>query len=337
MVATTVPEEVLSDEVEWLEIDAETETATAGEILTLYPEREEKNTRLDKFVANHTPGMSRSWLQRLIDDGNVLVDGQVRSRTFKVTPGQIIEVSIPPVEEDELVAEEIPLDVVYEDDDIIAINKPAGMVVHPAPGHRTGTLVNALLHYAPDVSMTGSQRPGIVHRLDRDTSGLIVIGRTDAGRLVLLEQWAERTVVKEYEAIIRGVPSDQEFAIDAPIGRDPTQRKRMAVIQNGKDAQTFVTVQDAAHIASFVDVRIETGRTHQIRVHMAHAGFPIVGDRVYNRYRGATGGDSQVADRQMLHARRLVFRNVAGKMVDLRASLPADMQAAWRELSEVTA
>jgi 23S rRNA pseudouridine1911/1915/1917 synthase len=302
--------------------------------LTLFPEREEKNTRLDKFVASHIPDMSRSRLQRLIDDGNVLVDGQVRSRTFKVTPGQIIEVTVPPVEAVELLAEEIPLDVVYEDEHIIAINKAAGMVVHPAPGHRSGTLVNALLHYAPDISMAGSQRPGIVHRLDRDTSGLIVIGRTDAGRLALLEQWAERTVVKAYEAIVRGVPADQEFAIDAPIGRDPTQRKRMAVIQSGKDAQSFVTVRESAQIASFVDVRIETGRTHQIRVHLAYAGFPIVGDRVYNRFGGSTGGHSPIADRQMLHAARLVIRTVVGDVIDLRAPLPVDMQAAWLELSE---
>jgi 23S rRNA pseudouridine1911/1915/1917 synthase len=331
----TVTKDFQTDDVEWVEIESAGETATPGEILTLHPELEEKNTRLDKFVANHAPGMSRSWLQRLIDDGNVLVDGQVRSRTFKVTPGQIIEIAIPPVEEDELVAEEIALDVIYEDEHIIAINKPAGMVVHPAPGHRTGTLVNALLHYAPDVSMAGSQRPGIVHRLDRDTSGLIVIGRTDAGRLALLEQWAERTVTKDYEAIIRGVPPEQEFAIDAPIGRDPTQRKRMAVIQSGKDAQTYVTVRELSQIASFVDVRIETGRTHQIRVHMAYTGFPIVGDRVYNRFRGTTGGDSQVADRQMLHAGRLVFRNISGKVIDLQAPLPADMQEVWRELSKV--
>ena len=334
MVATTVSEEFLTDDFEWFDIEADAETATAGETLTLFPEREEKNTRLDKFVANHAPGMSRSWLQRLIDDGHVLVDGRVRNRTFKVTPGQVIEVTIPPVEEDKLVAEEIPLDVVYEDKHIIAINKPAGMVVHPAPGHRSGTLVNALLHYAPEVSMAGSQRPGIVHRLDRDTSGLIVIGRTDAGRLALLEQWAERSVVKEYEAIIRGVPPDPEFAIDAPIGRDPTQRKRMAVIQSGKEAQTFVTVREAAQIASFAEVRIETGRTHQIRVHLAYAGFPIVGDRVYNRFGGSTGGHSPIADRQMLHAARLVFRNVAGDSVDLRVPLPADMEATWRELIE---
>ncbi len=323
-----------TEDVEWLDLGLEGRAAIEGETLTLFPEREEKDTRLDKFVASHIPDMSRSWLQRLIDDGNVLVDGQVRSRTFKVTPGQIIEVTVPPVEADELLAEEIPLDVVYEDEHIIAINKAAGMVVHPAPGHRSGTLVNALLHYAPDISMAGSQRPGIVHRLDRDTSGLIVIGRTDAGRLALLEQWAERTVVKEYEAIVRGVPADQEFAIDAPIGRDPTQRKRMAVIQSGKDAQSFVTVRESAQIASFVDVRIETGRTHQIRVHLAYAGFPIVGDRVYNRFGGSTGGHSPIADRQMLHAARLVFRTVVGDVIDMRAPLPVDMQAAWLELSE---
>jgi 23S rRNA pseudouridine1911/1915/1917 synthase len=323
-----------TEDVEWLDLGLEGRAAIEGETLTLFPEREEKNTRLDKFVASHIPDMSRSWLQRLIDDGNVLVDGQVRSRTFKVTPGQIIEVTVPPVEADELLAEEIPLDVVYEDEHIIAINKAAGMVVHPAPGHRSGTLVNALLHYAPDISMAGSQRPGIVHRLDRDTSGLIVIGRTDAGRLALLEHWAERTVVKAYEAIVRGVPADQEFAIDAPIGRDPTQRKRMAVIQSGKDAQSFVTVRESAQIASFVDVRIETGRTHQIRVHLAYAGFPIVGDRVYNRFGGSTGGRSPIADRQMLHAARLVFRTVVGDVIDLRAPLPVDMQAAWLELSE---
>jgi len=325
-----------TDDGEWLDLELKGRAAVEGETLTLFPEREEKNTRLDKFVASHIPDMSRSWLQRLIDDGNVLVDGQVRSRTFKVTPGQIIEVAVPPVEEDELLAEEIPLDIVYEDEHIIAINKPAGMVVHPAPGHRSGTLVNALLHYAPDISMAGSQRPGIVHRLDRDTSGLIVIGRTDAGRLALLEQWAERTVVKEYEAIVRGVPEEQEFAIDAPIGRDPTQRKRMAVIQSGKDAQSFVTVREAAQIASFVDVRIETGRTHQIRVHLAYADFPIVGDRVYNRFGGPAGGYSPLADRQMLHAARLVFRNVAGDIVDLRSPQPDDMHAAWRELSEAS-
>lgn len=322
------------DDLDWVDFTADESAGSDARVITLHPEPVEKNTRLDKFIASHIPDMSRSWLQRLIDDGQVLVDGRLRSRTFKVTPGEVIVVSVPEVEPDELEAEDIPLDVVYDDTDIIAINKPAGLVVHPAPGHKSGTLVNALLHYSPDISMAGSQRPGIVHRLDRDTSGLIVVGRTDAGRLALLEQWADRTVTKEYQAIIRGVPDEAEFAVDAPIGRDPSQRKRMAVIPTGKSAQTHVVVQESARNASFVNVRITTGRTHQIRVHLAYAGYPIIGDQVYNRFSGSTGGDSAVADRQMLHAARLVFRNVAGDEVDLRAPLPADMEAAWRELTE---
>ena len=182
--------------------------------------------------------------------------------------------------------------------------------------------------------MAGSQRPGIVHRLDRETSGLIVVGRTDGGRLALLEQWADRSVIKEYKAIIRGTPEDDEFAIDAPIGRDPAQRKRMAVIQSGKSAQSHVNVRERATTASLVDVRIATGRTHQIRVHLAYVDFPIVGDRVYNRFGGNAGGHSPLADRQMLHAGRLVFRNVGGEIVDLQVPMPPDMQAAWRELGE---
>jgi 23S rRNA pseudouridine1911/1915/1917 synthase len=320
---------------DWLEIEPVHSPAGPATTLDLHPEPAERNTRLDKYVAAHVPGMSRSWIQRLIDDGHVLVDGLVRNRTFKVTPGEVIEVSVPEVVADELEAEDIPLDIVYEDQDVIVINKRAGMVVHPAPGHRSGTLVNALLFYAPDVSMAGSQRPGIVHRLDRDTSGLIVVGRTDAGRLALLEQWADRSVIKEYRAIIRGVPDEGSFNIDAPIGRDPRQRNRMAVIGTGKSAQSQVSMGESAAVASLIDVAITTGRTHQIRVHLSYAGFPIVGDRVYNRYRGPTGGESPVADRQMLHAARLAFRTVAGELVDLWAPEPPDMVAAWNELSAI--
>jgi 23S rRNA pseudouridine1911/1915/1917 synthase len=333
-----VTESYLDDELDWVEFQPDVVTGTPSQTLTLHPEAFEKNTRLDKFIATHIPDMSRSWLQRVIDDGHVQVDGQVRNRTFKVTPGQEIVVSVPPVAEVELVAEDIPLDIVYEDADIIVINKRAGMVVHPAPGHRSGTLVNALLHHAPDISMAGSHRPGIVHRLDRDTSGLIVVGRTDAGRMALLEQWADRSVVKEYQAIIRGVPEEDEFAIDAPIGRDPALRKRMAVVATGKSAQSHVVIREIAQSASLADVTIATGRTHQIRVHLAYAGYPIVGDRVYNRFGKLTGGRSPIADRQMLHAGRLVIRNVAGETLALRAPLPDDMVAAWRHLlTEVAA
>jgi 23S rRNA pseudouridine1911/1915/1917 synthase len=328
-------DDVVARDDDWLDLEPVENIGTEGETFVLHPDPSEKNTRLDKYVAAHIPGMSRSWLQRLVDDGRVLVDGRVRSRTFKVTPGEVIEVEIPPVEPDELEAEDIPLDVLYEDADIIAINKPAGLVVHPAPGHRSGTLVNALLHYAPDVAMAGSQRPGIVHRLDRDTSGVIVVGRTDAGRLSLLEQWASRSVIKEYRAIIRGVPEENEFMVDAPVGRDPTQRKRMAVIATGKEAQTQVRVGETAQIASMVDVTITTGRTHQIRVHLAYSGYPIVGDRVYNRFRGSAGGESPIADRQLLHAARLAIHNVGGEQIDLRAPVPEDMVTAWQQLREL--
>ncbi len=206
--------------IDSLDILDEVESA-AGEDIVLHPTPEDRNVRLDKYLATNIPAMSRSWLQRLIDDGQVKVDGYVRGRTFKMTPGQVVTLYLPPIEDDELVAEDIPLTVVYEDADIIVLDKIAGMVVHPAPGHRSGTLVNALLFHYPDMSMAGSRRPGIVHRLDRETSGLIAVGRTDAGRTTLLEQWADRSVVKQYLTILRGAPSEDVFDIDVPIGRDP--------------------------------------------------------------------------------------------------------------------
>lgn len=301
--------------------------------IELRPTPEDRNIRLDKFIAANIPGASRAWLQRVIDDGHVTVDGRVRGRTFKMTQGQVVHVHLPAVEEDELEAENIPLTRVYEDADIIVIDKPAGMVVHPAPGHRSGTLVNALLHHFPDIAMAGSRRPGIVHRLDRDTSGLIVVGRTDAGRLALLEQWADRSVTKEYLAILHGNPAEDVFEIDAPIGRDPAQRKKMTVIASGKPARSTVTIVDRFGPAAVAEVAIETGRTHQIRVHTAYAGHPVVGDSVYNRFRGAMGGSSDVARRQMLHAARLVFTNVAGEQLDLSSPPPADFERtiAWLE------
>jgi 23S rRNA pseudouridine1911/1915/1917 synthase len=307
--------------------------ARPAQDIELRPTPADRNVRLDKFIAANIPGASRAWLQRVIDDGHVLVDGRVRGRTFKMTQGQVVNVHLPAIEEDELEPEDIPLTVVHEDADIVVIDKPAGMVVHPAPGHRSGTLVNALLHHYPEIEMAGTRRPGIVHRLDRDTSGLIVVGRTDAGRLALLEQWADRSVTKEYLAILHGNPAEDVFEIDAPIGRDPAQRKKMTVIASGKPARSTVTIVDRFGPASVAEVAIETGRTHQIRVHTAYAGHPVVGDGVYNRYRGAMGGSSDIARRQMLHAARLVFTNVAGEQLDLSAPPPADFERtiAWLE------
>ena len=260
------------------------------------------------------------------------VDKVVRRQKFKVTPGEVVDVRIPPVVEDELRPEPIPLEIVFEDEHLIVIDKAAGMVVHPAPGHTTGTLVNAVLHHAPSVAMAGSHRPGIVHRLDRDTSGLIVVAKTDAGRLSLLDQWAERTVVKEYLAIARGLPAEDEFVIDAPIGRDPTQRNRMAVVPSGKPALSRVTVAERFAGSFRAHVLIDTGRTHQIRVHLAYAGFPVVGDRVYNRSRGLTGGESELTDRQLLHAWRLTIALPDGERRQFEAPLPADFERALRSL-----
>ena len=321
---------------DWLDVDigmAESETDT-GEValVTLHPAVEEKNLRLDKFVAAHVADLSRGHVQRLIEDGFVTVDSVVRRQKFKVTPGEVIDVRIPPVVEDELKAEPIPLAIIYEDDNIIVIDKAAGMVVHPAPGHTSGTLVNAVLHHAPSVAMAGSHRPGIVHRLDRDTSGLIVVAKTDAGRLSLLDQWANHSVVKEYLAIARGLPAEGEFVIDAPIGRDPAQRNRMAVVPSGKAALSRVSVSERFARSFNAEVLIDTGRTHQIRVHLAYAGYPVVGDRVYNRSRGLTGGESDLTDRQLLHAWRLTLNVPDGGRRQFEAPLPADFEKALKLL-----
>ena len=303
-----------------------------SDVLEFFPTPEDRNQRLDKYLAANIADMSRSWIQRLIDDGNVTVDGIRRSQTFKMTPGQIVQVHLPPIAPDELLPEDIPLEIVYEDNDIIAINKPVGMVVHPAPGHRSGTLVNALLHYDPAISMAGTARPGIVHRLDRDTSGLIVVARNDRGRLSLLDQWADRSVRKEYVAITTGAPPDVVFNIDVPIGRDPKQRNRMAAIASGKSAQSRVDVLESFGVAALVSVTIATGRTHQIRVHLAYAGFPVMGDRVYNRHHGPYGGEGSLAERQMLHAFRLGLHSADGRDLDLSVPLPPDMEAVLARL-----
>lgn len=309
------------------EAEAEDDLADYS-LITLHPAVEEKNLRLDRFIADHIPDLSRAHVQRLIDSGLVKVDGVERRQKFKMTPGEVIEVRIPPVTEDELKAEPIPLDIFFEDAHMLVINKPAGMVVHPAPGHATGTLVNAVLHHSPEVAMAGSHRPGIVHRLDRDTSGLIVVAKTDAGRLSLLEQWAGRSVVKEYLAVARGAPEADDFVIDAPIGRDPKQRNRMAVVLSGKSAVSRVAITERLGNAFLAKVLIDTGRTHQIRVHFAYAGFPIIGDHVYNRHRSLTGGETPLTERHLLHAYRLTINLQSGERREFEAPLPGDFEHA---------
>ena len=295
---------------------------------TLHPTVPERNQRLDKFIAGNLATLSRSYIQQLIAEEHVTVDGRIRAQTFKVTPGQTIQILVPPPVDDVLQPENIPLDIVYEDADLLVVDKPAGLVVHPAPGHATGTLANAILHHVPEVVMAGSHRPGIVHRLDKDTSGLIVVAKTERGRLSLLQQWAERSVEKRYLALAYGVVSDDEAEIDLPIGRDPAQRNRMAINENGREARSRVTVIERFSDASYLEVEIETGRTHQIRVHLAYIGHPIVGDAVYNRFKGRAGGTRSIAARQMLHAAALTFDTPDGVRLALKAPLPPDMAQA---------
>ncbi len=316
------------DDVDFAPLIAEpAETEREHGLFTLHPTVPERNLRLDKFIAGNLSTLSRSYIQQLIAEEQVSVDGRIRAQTFKVTPGQVIQLLVPPPVDDVLQPEDIPLEIVYEDADLLVVDKRPGMVVHPAPGHATGTLANAILHHVPEVVMAGSHRPGIVHRLDKDTSGLIVVAKTERGRLSLLSQWAERSVEKRYLALAYGVVQSDEAGIDLPIGRDPAQRNRMAVNEHGREARSRLTVKERFEDATFVEVAIETGRTHQIRVHLAYIGHPVVGDAVYNRYKGRAGGVRSIAARQMLHAAALTFDTPDGERLALTAPLPPDMAA----------
>src|ERR671910_1173193 len=265
-------------------IDSGAEDESDGYI-ELHPTRDDLGTRLDRYVADNLPDLSRGMIQGLIESGHVLVDGQQRKPKFRMTPGEVVSVEIPPPQIDEILPDPIPLAIVYEDPDVIVVDKPAGMVVHPAPGHPRGTLANALLAHVPGMSVGGSQRPGIVHRLDKDTSGLIVAAKTDRGRTALVAQWEDRSVEKTYLALVSGSVADEEAIIDAPIGRDPKNRQRMAVVRSGRPAVTQFRAVERFPDSTLLEVSIETGRTHQIRVHLAFIGHPMVGDHVYGRAR----------------------------------------------------
>jgi 23S rRNA pseudouridine1911/1915/1917 synthase len=296
--------------------------------IELHPTRDDLGTRLDRYVADQLPDLSRGTVQRLIESGRVRVDDQQRKPKFRMTPGEVVSVEIPHPEIDEILPDPIPLTVVYEDADVIVVDKPAGMVVHPAPGHPRGTLANALLAHVPGISVGGSQRPGIVHRLDKDTSGLIVAAKTDRGRTSLVTQWESRSVEKTYLALVSGSVADEEAIIDAPIGRDPKNRQRMAVVRSGRPAITRFRVVQRFPSSTLLEVSIETGRTHQIRVHLAFIGHPVVGDQLYGRVRPT---DPQL-ERQFLHARALAFRLPDGEWLRLEAPLPDELRAVLEEL-----
>lgn len=305
------------------------------ELVELYPGREHLGSRLDKYVAEELPELSRTYLQQLITDGAVLVDGFVRRPSFKVTPGEVVTVELPEVEETELLAEDIPLDVVYEDSDILMINKPAGLVVHPAAGHAHGTLVNAVLFHAPEISIQGSTRPGIIHRLDKDTSGIMVIAKSDRAQTSLVEQWQAREVEKKYLALVTGVVEEDSATINAPIGRSTANRQRMTTTRSGRDAVTHFAVLERFADCTLLDVTIETGRTHQIRVHLDFIAHPVVADTLYGNKVSARVADRLELQRQFLHAKSLSFGMPgSGEKRTFVAPLPADLQRVLDQLRE---
>ena len=303
--------------------------------------REGEGGRLDRFVSSRLD-LSRTRVQGLLARGRVTVGGRAAKKSESVVPGMVVHVVVPPPEPVGILAEEIAIDVVHEDEHLAVVNKAAGMVVHPAPGHRTGTLVNALLWRIPDLAGVGGRlRPGIVHRLDRDTSGLLVVAKSDAAHHGLAEALKRRRIRRIYTAAAWGHLDETPLTIDAPIGRDRKDRKRMAVVPEGRPALTRARVRERWKRADLLDVALKTGRTHQIRVHLAHVGHPVVGDATYGLgwERGMGGPErfwaqelSKRVPRQFLHAAELAFDHpVSGERMRFRAELPSDLAAvaAW--------
>lgn len=285
---------------------------------------EEDGERLDRLIAARVAEISRSYAQSLVKAGDVYVNGEPARPARRIREGDTIEILLPPVPEPvDLTPEYIPVPVIYEDDDVIIFDKPAGLVTHPAPGHEHGTLVNVVKALRPDIPLLmGGERPGIVHRLDKDTSGLIVVAKNEAARRYLVKQWQERDVVKRYTALVHGVIREDEGTIDAPISRDPNNRKRMAVVPHGRPALTHFRVLERFRDATLLSVLIETGRTHQIRVHCLFIGHPIVGDQTYGKRPFRIP-----VPRQFLHASYLKFSlPESGRPIEVETALPADLR-----------
>jgi 23S rRNA pseudouridine1911/1915/1917 synthase len=296
--------------------------------LTFLLGEQDAGRRVDRVAAEQIPELSRSRIQRLIEAGLVTLNGRPTRPSQATRAGDHLQVVIPPPEPTALVPEEIPLTIIYEDKDVVVVDKPAHLVVHPAPGHPRGTLVNALLARYPDLSVGGSLRPGIVHRLDKDTSGLLVVARHDAAHRYLVNQMKRRSMLKAYLVLVEGRLPEREGIIEAPIARHPRRRKRMAVVAGGRPARTAYRVLEELGPHSLVEAILETGRTHQIRVHFAHSGHPVLGDPVYGRRHGALG-----LERQFLHAYRLGFRLPGGgEFREFSSPLPEDLAAPLSEL-----
>ncbi len=290
---------------------------------------EEPGCRLDKYISLKLPDLSRSRTQKLIEEGQVTVNGKAAKASLKLEQGANILIIIPPAEPSGLEPEDIPLKILYEDDDLLVVDKPAGMTVHPAPGHPGGTLVNAVLAHLPGLQSGESFRPGIVHRLDKDTSGLLLVAKTPVSHMKLAEQFKNRTISKIYQALVRGQIGSESGVIEADIGRDPRSRQRMAVVSAGRPARTEYRILRQFKNYTLLEVRPRTGRTHQIRVHLAAIGHPVVGDVLY-------GNKSELLDRQFLHAFKLGFKLPSnGEYREFISELPADLQKALAALEEI--
>lgn len=290
----------------------------------------EEGERLDRMLAARLPDVSRTQVQELIKSGEVTVNDRPRKPAYLVEVGDRVSILLPEQEEEEPVQPEpIPLNVVYEDDSLLAVDKPAGMVVHPAPGHRSGTLVNALLYHYPKIAQVGPRkRAGIVHRLDKDTSGILLIARTSEARALLQQQFKRREVHKTYLALVEGQTQPPEGIIKVPIGRDPRDRKRMAAVRGGRRSVTHYEAIEYLGDYTLLEVHPRTGRTHQVRVHLSWLGYPLVGDRVYGRQR-----QELLPDRHFLHASELRFTHpTTGKEMVLDTPLPSELEAVLERL-----
>lgn len=285
------------------------------------------DARLDKYVCAQYPELSRTRVQKLIAAGNITVNGQPAKPGLRLNPGDRIELNIPPTPPQELKPEAIPLEILYEDDDLLVVDKPAGLTVHPAPGHPAHTLVNAILAHFPHLADIGdSLRPGVVHRLDKDTSGVMLVAKNSAAQVDLAKQFKSHSVTKAYLALVKGRLEPENGIIEADIGRDPRNRKRMAVVAVGREARTEYRVVKYIGGCTLLEIMPETGRTHQIRVHLAAIGFPVIGDKVY-------GVKSKYLSRQFLHASRLGFKLPStGQYVEFKSELPPDLEQALEDI-----
>ena len=285
---------------------------------------DEQGKRLDTYISSQNEKITRTSAQRLIEQGNILVNGKKQKVAYKIAENDVITVEHEEPKQIELKAQKIPIEIIYEDEDIIVVNKPKGMVVHPANGNPDGTLVNAIMDICKDSlsGIGGEIRPGIVHRLDKDTSGLLIVAKNDMAHVKMSEQIKNHEVKKTYIALVRGVIKENEATIDMPIGRSRTDRKKMAVAKDGKNAVTHIKVLKRYDKYTLLEINIETGRTHQIRVHLSHIGYPIIGDYTYSNGKNEFGVEGQC-----LHAKSLEFKHpITKKEMKLEAPLPKYFQ-----------